>query len=402
MLAIVSSLDTNGAVIQLLRMLSAVDRDEFRFTVCCMSERGTLYERFRALGIPIIVVRRRFRFDPMTLIGLARVIREGGFDVIYTLKHTGALWGRAAAMLVGAKVVLTHENGFPLPFMGRGLTFVDRIESRSCALILTNSAFTRNVVIEKLGVPAGRVRVLYNGIAGRSRETPSDPAVARVVELKSRRGIRLVGMVGRLSAEKGGDLFLRSLPEVFSRHPDTAGVLCGDGPLREPLRELARDLGIGDKVHFVGWTNAPVGFVRQLDVLVVASVFESFCNVIVEAALAGVPVVAASVGAIPEISRIVGNTILVEPTVPARGAGPGWRPFIGEKRNAGRVDYGDVKVVAPGDLGAQVDKVLENPDLGRRLTSGAGKRAEDVFGIEECARQFEGCLRDLAGSGKHE
>jgi glycosyltransferase involved in cell wall biosynthesis len=388
-LGVVTSFEYNGAIVQLHRCLRRLDREKIHFTLCCMDGYGPLHPRFEELGIPIIVFRRRFRFDVSILVKLGWLMHSRKYDAIYTLKHTAAIWGRMAAILAGAGPIVTHEKGFPLPFTGWLTTFIDRLQSRRSELILANSEFTKLLVSQRLGVPPKRIAVLYNGLEEQKDEIETGDALHHIREIKQRRGVSLIGYIGRLSAEKGCDLFLRALPTILENRTGYEAIVCGDGFLREELNSLTRRLGLENRVSFIGWARDPVALIRELDVLVIPSLYESFCMLLLEAALAEIPVVATNVGGIPEINREVGIAFLVTPRVPLTGNGSGWIPMAGDRRLTPNLRYKGLMAVDPGDLAVSVSRLLDDQAMQARLVSGARRRALRRFSLEAHVRKFE-------------
>ncbi|NNC11862.1 glycosyltransferase [Planctomonas sp. JC2975] len=159
------------------------------------------------------------------------------------------------------------------------------------------------------------------GLAGPAVDIPLGVDV-RVFEPADRRppgaGVKTVGYVGRLEEHKGVDVLLRAAVE----HEDWHLRLTGDGPHRGELESLAKNLGIADRVEFLGFANGKelADRYRELDVVVVPSLprpnwLEQFCRVAVEAMASGVPIVASASGAIPDVVGDAG--VLVPPGDPA-------------------------------------------------------------------------------------
>jgi glycosyltransferase involved in cell wall biosynthesis/GT2 family glycosyltransferase len=128
---------------------------------------------------------------------------------------------------------------------------------------------------------------------------------------------KVVGYVGRLENHKGVDVLLRAI----ARRPEWELRVTGDGSQAEALSRLAGELGIADRVRFLGHANgqALAARYRELDVIAVPSVpwpgwSEQFCRVAIEAMASGVPVVASATGAIPDVVADAG--VLVEPGDP--------------------------------------------------------------------------------------
>jgi glycosyltransferase involved in cell wall biosynthesis len=131
--------------------------------------------------------------------------------------------------------------------------------------------------------------------------------------------------VGRLAPEKG----LGVLVDAMAALPGCSLLLVGDGPERPGLERRVADLGLADRVEFAGWVDPPWSARRTFDVLAVPSFTEGFPLVIVEAMLAGIPVVASAVGGIPEIV-VDGDTGLLVPPHDAPALADALRRLLGD------------------------------------------------------------------------
>ena len=134
------------------------------------------------------------------------------------------------------------------------------------------------------GVSARRIRVIYNGV----------PDVDVVPHAFRRRPV--IGCAARLEDQKALDILVAALAEI----PDTLLVLVGDGERRADLERTAAEYGVTDRVDFLGWQDDARPFIAGFDVFVLPSRDESFPLSIVEAMLAGTPVVATDVGSVAE------------------------------------------------------------------------------------------------------
>jgi glycosyltransferase involved in cell wall biosynthesis len=147
----------------------------------------------------------------------------------------------------------------------------------------------------------GKVRVVYNAAIpippAEERQLP--PMLSAVLAGKFARP--LVGVVGRLSPEKGVDVFLQACAALVQRGLAFSAVVAGDGPQRRHLEALRDTLALRDRVHFLGTLSALEPLYSRLDLLVIPSRSEGLPNVLLEALCADVPIVATRVGAIPEV-----------------------------------------------------------------------------------------------------
>lgn len=125
--------------------------------------------------------------------------------------------------------------------------------------------------------------------------------------------------VCRLSHEKGPDLLLRAFSQAVSRLPAARLTILGDGPLMAEMRELAIELGIADRVTFRGFVPDPFAFYVHADALVLASRYEGFPNVLVEAMACGTPAVATDCGGVSAEIILDGDNGFVVPGENAAG-----------------------------------------------------------------------------------
>ncbi|HXF60721.1 MAG TPA: glycosyltransferase, partial [Caldilineaceae bacterium] len=157
-----------------------------------------------------------------------------------------------------------------------------------------------------------RAQLFYNGI-DRSRFVDAaqlDAQDAAAVHCPAR-----VGVVGRLAEQKGHIYLLRALALVNQVLPVDA-VVIGGGPLAEPLAAAATQLGIGERVHWLGRRDDVPALLASLDLLVSSSLWEGFPTVLLEAMAAGIPVIATDVSGSRELVQTGETGVLVPPGQP--------------------------------------------------------------------------------------
>jgi glycosyltransferase involved in cell wall biosynthesis len=145
---------------------------------------------------------------------------------------------------------------------------------------------------------ADAITVIHNGVDPTRLERTQSIQAA-----KAKRGWDdklVIGSVGRLEAAKGYEYLLRALPEIFKAHPDVVVRIAGSGELLGTLKDLAAELGLGDRVEFLGFTANVKDFLESIDIYVQPSLCEALPMAILEASAVGIPVVASDVGGVAE------------------------------------------------------------------------------------------------------
>ncbi|MGE0866006.1 MAG: glycosyltransferase [Vicinamibacterales bacterium] len=200
--------------------------------------------------------------------------------------------------------ILMHERGAAWNVAPGSAVLKEN--ARRARLTLCNSAATAALLAQQFGVPGQKLQVLFNAICDRDRLPPVAATSSAGREFR-------IGFLGRLEGHKGAHVAL----QAFAALPDAVKqrsrlLIYGEGTLRGLLQGR---LG-GPGVTFMGRTSDPQGAIAGLDLVVVPSIREPFGNVVAEAGLLGVPVIAANVDGIPEAAGSSDNVVLLDPTEP--------------------------------------------------------------------------------------
>ncbi len=159
-------------------------------------------------------------------------------------------------------------------------------------------------------MPSSKVEVVYNGICLNHYEK-TEPAPTLCQE-----EFPVIGTALRLTAQKGIEDLLEATPLILNKYPEGRIFIAGEGPLKEKLLLKSSKMGLGKKVCLLGYYDNLASFFASLDVFVLPSHTEGLGIVLLEALASGVPVVATSVGGIPEIITSGKHGLLVPPKNP--------------------------------------------------------------------------------------
>ena len=119
-------------------------------------------------------------------------------------------------------------------------------------------------------------------------------------------------MVGRISQQKAPDVFIKMAKQVKDEVPNAHFIIVGNGNQEDEIRKYAKDNGFSDSLHITGWVDDPMSYVELFDVACLLSRWEGFGLALPEYMMAGKPIVASRVDAIPNIIRNGENGLLVE------------------------------------------------------------------------------------------
>ena len=389
---VTSNLGGGGVERLMVKSLAVFDHTDFDHKVCCFS--GGLYEgELRAMDIPYWILNRRLRFDPRFIFEIAGLMRRERVDVVHTLNFTANAWGRAAAKIAGVPRIIAHERGTAWTESAT-MRMVDRIFYNFTDLLLANSNAAKNVLTKHVGLSKDRIRVIYNGVPKPTIKPKTRPSLREMLGISS--STYLVGTIGRLDTPKGHIYLLHAISKVLQSLPNVTFVIIGDGPLHRYLKSEAQSLGLIDKgcVHFMGFLDNAPDLISDLDLLVHPAIRESLGNVLIEASLNQIPIVASNVDGCPEVVVDGQTGILVDCTQPvtyvdAPGASPLPAVVVDGSTRQLRPPLGP----NPEDLAGAIVLLLQNPHLREQMGSRARTRSENLFSIERYVRDLENAYR---------
>lgn len=331
--------------------------DPARFDVRAASfygPRGTRFEaELAARGLEVRYLGKRLGFDPRLFGRIARTLGEFRPDVVHS--HLAVLPYALPAYLAAPGVAAVHtlHNVVEREADGPG-----RVAGRLLYGWRVRPVAVAGAVADGVRRMYGReAPVITNGID----LVPLRAAAAGRAAWRQAEGLPLDAFVyvcvARLMAQKNHALLLEGFADVARQRQDAWLVLVGDGTLRGDLEARARQLGVVERVRFLGVRNDVVAALGAADAFALASDFEGNPLSVMEALAAGLPVVATAVGGVPELVADGVNGLLVPPS-------------------------------APGPLGAALARVAAEPGLALRLGAAAARTAE-AFGVDAMTSAYE-------------
>jgi glycosyltransferase involved in cell wall biosynthesis len=345
LLALLPALRERGIDARFLSLDAGVDADRF-------------HRALDARGVPWRRVRSGFDISPRLALSVVEAVRAESPDLLHTHMVHADVYGSIAAHALRIPFVSTRHNDDR--YLLGPFRYVDRAFMHGVRRVIAISDAVREFHI-RAGLPAAKVVTVHYGLDA----VPDVPSELTPAEAGIPDDAPLVLAIGRLIEQKDHATLLEAFARVASARPGTRLAILGWGRLEDETRARIRDLGLEESVVLPGRVE-PRDWLQRADVFVHTSRWEGFGIVLLEAMLAGLPIVATRVSAIPEIVAEAETGVLVEP--------------------------GDV----PG-IARALAQLLDDSEVRQAMGHAGRRRAEEEFSVARMelatARVYEQALR---------
>ena len=291
------------------------NRVEYHIGVLVSDERGQhpLVDAARARGLSVLALPDPGGFGGSLVRRVIDAIDRLQIDIVHTSEFRTNLIAKLCSRKRRFVHVATAHGWIANTLKRRLVRFADKFQLGRCDHVVLVSEATRRLV-PRWWLPDARATVLHNalvlGAYGRDVVTAPRKAV-------DTRGEVVLLNVGRLSPEKGQEMLLRALHALTPKWPNVRLKFAGIGPLEAHLKSIAQELGLADRVEFLGFVKDMPKLYAEVDLVVQSSYTEGLPNVILEAAYLRVPIVATAVGGTAEVVRHGYSAWLIEPRLEA-------------------------------------------------------------------------------------
>ena len=270
-----------------------------------------LHEIAKSEGIESHTIPCKGQIDRKAITRIRELAKREVADIVHAHGYKADIYAYVAMRASGVPLVSTCHNWIDNDRKTGLYGFLDRLILRRYAQVVSVSEDVRQRLLGS-GVNSHKIRMIRNGIDLQ----PFDGAFAVVKEELGWNGCLLVGLIGRLSPEKGVDIFMHAAARVLVECPDAKFIVAGDGPDRSGLDALIDKLRISESVRLLGRRNDMPALYASLDVMVSASRREGLPIAILEGMASRLPVVATAVGEVPSVIQPGRTGALVPPENP--------------------------------------------------------------------------------------
>lgn len=289
----------HGAGKYYLNTIPLINKSKFDVTLCVLRKKDNLTKLFEDQGIRIHHLGRG-KFDPLTLLDLIKLVKEEKINLIHAHGYGAANFGRLAGVLTGVRTIVhAHDDDRNYPLYQK---FADHLLSGSTDKAIAISESVKESCVRKRRIKEDKLSVMHNGIPlGNFSAVEEERIQKERNRLGVQSGVKVVGTIARLREEKGTRYLIESAPMVLEAFPETLFLIVGDGPLREELESLSRQLGVDRSVIFAGFCQDIPAILSIFDIAVIPSLTEGSSVALLEEMAMGKPIIATSVGGIKEV-----------------------------------------------------------------------------------------------------
>lgn len=289
-LYVVPTLDKGGAERFLTDLLVSLDKEQFEPHLLLFKRGGLWLSEIQAKNIPVTILHKKYPFDLVNFWQIFQTIRRLAPQIVHT-QLGGDIYGRLAAKLAGVPVILSSEQNVN-PDEGWAYNLLKTLASRYGQITVAITEAVRLDAIKRYRLKAAKTVVISNGL-------DTDKFYQRDFVAKDNTQKLVFGTIGRLSPQKGHSYLIEAFAKLKEEPAEC--LIAGEGPLRGELEAQILKQGLGDKFKLVGQIDDVPAFLASLDVFVFPSVWEGQGIVLMEAALAGLPIIASAVDGIKEV-----------------------------------------------------------------------------------------------------
>ena len=306
-----------GGVARYIRMLlKYLDKEKFENILVCSQDfheedYRDLVDSFEQVEMTRAIGGR----DLKAIKGVRALIKKYNPDIVYAHSSKAGAIARAADIGLRNRCVYNpHGWAFNMRCSAKKkamYTAIEKIAAPFCDKIICISDAEKQSALDKKICREDKLQVIFNGVDIESYENGVRGAIKRK-DLNIPEDAFVVGMVGRMSPQKAPDVFVKMAKQVKDEVPNAHFIIVGNGNQEDEIRKYAEDNGFSNSLHITGWVDNPMSYVELFDVACLLSRWEGFGLALPEYMMAGKPIVASRVDAIPNIIRNGENGLLVE------------------------------------------------------------------------------------------
>ena len=359
---VIGQLGKGGAEKQLYEIVKGINKNNFEPVIISLSRGGYWSKEIKKLNIHVIELRRKKHIELTRLFKLIKLVRKIKPAIVHTYLFSANSYGRIAAILDRVPIIIASERNLPKLSRDKNIyqISIDKLLMSFSDGVICNSYKCSEILVRKYLFDENKVFTVSNGINSKEYLKKANWGTQKKLAQK------VIGTVGRLTPQKNHKLLLDVAKIILDHYGkrDIKFMIVGDGVLRNKLEQYSKNLGIQNSVVFTGERNDVSYLLYNMDIFIMTSLYEGMSNALMEAMLAGLPIVTTNVG---------GNSELII--------------------------EGETGVLCPlNDAKAFADKIIyfiDNETQAKQIGDNAKQRIIKEFGIEKMIKRIENIYTKL-------
>jgi len=318
-LHLINTLSVGGAELHLLTLCRNLKHHGVDVVVAYLREhiKGSRSLRldFEHAGIHVVDLLADGRYDMRFPRSVVRLLRSERPDLLHTHLPRADFAGAISHWLLPSiPWICSVHDIYGGHWSGKWTLPLLNCVWRRADTVIAISHAVKEWLVQERHVPAANVRMIHYGIEPERFARPADD----LRQAWSLEGRAVVGSIGRLEPRKAHDCLIKAMPAILEQVPNASLLIAGHDPwgYGKDLHALIAALGLEEQVRLIGFQADIASFLGALDVFAFPSRSEGFGQVVIEAMMAGKPVVARRIPPLTEIVVDGGTGLLVEPEKP--------------------------------------------------------------------------------------
>ena len=301
---VIPTLNLGGAEKQQINILNGINTNKFKVKLFVLKNKTQLLSHLQNEKVDVEIFSIESISDIGALWDFVKSIRKYNPDIIHTQMYSADILIRCIKLFFLPKSkIIYHYHGL-LGEIGKPKLYLDKITSSLVDKVIVVSQKSYDLRLLYEGYSREKMIVLHNSVSMSS---------SKKYNKSKKEGRHLViGMASRLIPLKNIQGAIYMLSELIKKGFELNLVVAGDGPEKENLLQYASDLGIANKISFLGFVVEMESFYDKIDIFCISSIIEDLPLSVIEGMMHGKPILASNVGGIPEIVRDIPCTILVD------------------------------------------------------------------------------------------
>lgn len=352
-----------GAETIFIDLATRLPRDKYR-SIVVIREEGWVSEELRRRGIEPLFMDIKGSFNWRYLSGLVNLVRQEGVDLIQSHLLGSNVYCSLAGLITRTPVVATFHGVVDFAVKERLKSIKYGAINKGAGRIITVSKSLQKEILDSTSLKPGKIELIYNGIMTEDYQRPRTRALHQKYGWPDDELV--IGSLGNIRPAKGYDILLQAAALLEQRDCRYRFVIAGqcNTSLYDEMLELRKELGLEDRVKFLGYIDDAADFLSSIDIFLSSSISEGLPLSAIQAMVAELPIVATRCG--------------------------GYEELVTDRENGWLVDIGNPQAIADA-----LETLTANPELRAALAEKAKRHAIATFDLKVMLAAYEKTYNEL-------